>query len=150
MADSSHGAPGTSVTVAAPGGELDEFQNPGLPPHRPRLADRDPKAEKRAERQIAATTQRSGEFGTAIAGALTDALREPLDKIAGAVGQVSQDQSSAVTQLLTDVLASFSDRLEGMFGGQLSGIGEMQQRTVDAMHGMKIVPVRLRRDPSYS
>ncbi|KQO00873.1 MULTISPECIES: ubiquinol-cytochrome c reductase iron-sulfur subunit [unclassified Arthrobacter] len=53
MADSSHGAPGTSVTVAAPGGELDEFQNPGLPPHRPRLADRDPKAEKRAERQVA-------------------------------------------------------------------------------------------------
>ena len=86
-----------------------------------------------AERQIAATTQRSGELGTAIAGALTDALKEPLDQIAGAVGRVSQDQSSAVTQLLTDVLASFSDRLEGMFGGQLSGIGEMQQRTVDAM-----------------
>lgn len=86
-----------------------------------------------AERQIAATTKRSGELGTTIAGALTDALREPLDKIAGAVGQVSHDQSSAVTKLLTDVLASFSDRLEGMFGGQLSGIGEMQQRTVDAM-----------------
>jgi ubiquinol-cytochrome c reductase iron-sulfur subunit len=53
MADSSHGAPGTSVTVATPGRELDEFENPGLPPHRPRLADRDPKAEKRAERQVA-------------------------------------------------------------------------------------------------
>ncbi|MBM7406246.1 MULTISPECIES: anti-phage ZorAB system protein ZorA [Sphingomonas] len=86
-----------------------------------------------AERQIAATTQRSGELGTSIASALTDALREPLDQIAGAVGRVSQDQSSAVTQLLTDVLASFSDRLEGMFGSQLSGIGDMQQRTVDAM-----------------
>jgi ubiquinol-cytochrome c reductase iron-sulfur subunit len=53
MADSSHGTPGTSVTVATPGRELDEFENPGLPPHRPRLADRDPKAEKRAERQVA-------------------------------------------------------------------------------------------------
>lgn len=53
MADSSNGASGTSVTVATPGRELDEFQNPGLPPHRPRLADRDPKAEKRAERQVA-------------------------------------------------------------------------------------------------
>ncbi len=53
MADSSHGEPGTSVTVATPGRELDEFENPGLPPHRPRLADRDPRAEKRAERQVA-------------------------------------------------------------------------------------------------
>ncbi len=53
MADSSHGAPGTSVTVATPGRELDEFENPGLPPHRPRLADRDRRAEKRAERQVA-------------------------------------------------------------------------------------------------
>ncbi len=86
-----------------------------------------------AERQIQATTQRSSELGASIAGALSDALRTPLDQIAGAVGQVSQDQSSAVTRLLTDVLASFSDRLENMFGGQLSGIGEMQQRTVDAM-----------------
>ncbi|MCU1634649.1 MAG: ubiquinol-cytochrome reductase [Micrococcaceae bacterium] len=53
MADSSHGAPGTSVTVSTPGRELDEFENPGLPPHRPRLADRDRRAEKRAERQVA-------------------------------------------------------------------------------------------------
>ncbi|WP_043445425.1 cytochrome bc1 complex Rieske iron-sulfur subunit [Arthrobacter sp. L77] len=53
MADSSHGAPGSSVTVASPGRALDEFENPGLPPHRPRLADRDPRAEKRAERQVA-------------------------------------------------------------------------------------------------
>ncbi|MHA7207868.1 cytochrome bc1 complex Rieske iron-sulfur subunit [Arthrobacter sp. MDT1-65] len=53
MADSSHGAPGTSVTVATPGSELDTFENPGLPPHRPRLADRDRRAEKRAERQVA-------------------------------------------------------------------------------------------------
>ena len=86
-----------------------------------------------AERQITATSQRSTEMGTAIAGALTDALKAPLEQIAGAVGQVSQDQSSAVTSLLTDVLASFSDRMESMFGSQLSGIGDMQQRTVDAM-----------------
>lgn len=86
-----------------------------------------------ADRQIAATTQHSGQLGTTIADAVKDALREPLDQIAGAVGNVSKDQSSAVTQLLTDVLASFSDRLEGMFGSQISGIGDMQQRSVEAM-----------------
>ncbi|MBG6217726.1 ubiquinol-cytochrome c reductase iron-sulfur subunit [Arthrobacter sp. CAN_A6] len=54
MADSSHGSPNTSATVAKPGqGGVDTFENPGLPPHRPRLADRDRRAEKRAERQVA-------------------------------------------------------------------------------------------------
>ncbi|TYC99357.1 Rieske (2Fe-2S) protein [Arthrobacter echini] len=53
MADSSHGTPGTTVAVGSTGRQLDEFDNPGLPPHRPRLADRDPRAEKRAERQVA-------------------------------------------------------------------------------------------------
>jgi hypothetical protein len=86
-----------------------------------------------SDQQISATVQRSNDLGTTIAGALTDALKGPLDQIAGAVGQVSQDQSSAVTKLLTDVLANFSDRLENMFGTQLSGIGDMQQRTIDAM-----------------
>ncbi len=53
MADGSHGTPGTTVVVGTPGERSNEFENPGLPPHRPRLADRDPRAEKRAERQVA-------------------------------------------------------------------------------------------------
>ncbi|WP_028278694.1 Rieske 2Fe-2S domain-containing protein [Arthrobacter sp. H5] len=53
MADRSHGSPEHSGTVAKPGqGEVQKFQDPGLPPHRPRLADVDPRAEKRAERQV--------------------------------------------------------------------------------------------------
>jgi ubiquinol-cytochrome c reductase iron-sulfur subunit len=53
MADHSHGSPENAVTVAKPGqGGVQKFQDPGLPPHRPRLADTDPRAEKRAERQV--------------------------------------------------------------------------------------------------
>jgi ubiquinol-cytochrome c reductase iron-sulfur subunit len=45
----------TAGTELAPRGEalLEQFENPGLPPHRPRMADVDPKAAKRAERQVA-------------------------------------------------------------------------------------------------
>ena len=65
MADSSHGNPSTSVTVAKPGqGGLDAFQDPGLPPHRLRLADTSPREEKRAERQVAFL------FGVSIIGTL--------------------------------------------------------------------------------
>ncbi len=48
-ADSSHGpeaSPGTAVLAA------DAFENPGLPPHRPRVTDLDPKADRRNERMV--------------------------------------------------------------------------------------------------
>jgi ubiquinol-cytochrome c reductase iron-sulfur subunit len=54
MGDHSHGGPNDTGTVAKAGPEsLDTFQDPGLPPHRKRLADTYPRAEKRAERQVA-------------------------------------------------------------------------------------------------
>jgi ubiquinol-cytochrome c reductase iron-sulfur subunit len=43
---------------------VEKFQDPGLPPHRLRLADTDPKAAKRAERQVALL------FGTSVVGTL--------------------------------------------------------------------------------
>ncbi|KQZ08243.1 Rieske (2Fe-2S) protein [Agromyces fucosus] len=51
-ADSSHAAhdiavsPGTAVIAA------DSFENPGFPPHRPRVTDQEPKREKRAQRTV--------------------------------------------------------------------------------------------------
>ncbi|KWR72489.1 MULTISPECIES: cytochrome bc1 complex Rieske iron-sulfur subunit [Glutamicibacter] len=54
MGDHSHGSPENSGTVAkADDVAPDRFPDPGLPPHRPRLADRDPRAAKRHERQVA-------------------------------------------------------------------------------------------------
>ncbi|MDJ0313444.1 Rieske 2Fe-2S domain-containing protein [Arthrobacter sp. H35-D1] len=54
MGNHSDGPPTSSDAVAKAGRkEVDTFQDPGLPPHRLRLADTDPKAAKRAERQVA-------------------------------------------------------------------------------------------------
>lgn len=54
MGNHSDGTPTGSDAVAKAGHkEVDQFQDPGLPPHRLRLADTDPKAAKRAERQVA-------------------------------------------------------------------------------------------------
>lgn len=54
MGDLSPGSPDTSGTVATAGQDATEkFRDPGLPPHRLRLTDTDPRAEKRAERQVA-------------------------------------------------------------------------------------------------
>ncbi|WP_449372911.1 cytochrome bc1 complex Rieske iron-sulfur subunit [Arthrobacter psychrolactophilus] len=54
MGNHSDGTPTSSDAVAKAGHEeVDKFQDPGLPPHRLRLADTNPKAAKRAERQVA-------------------------------------------------------------------------------------------------
>ncbi|MGJ7441425.1 cytochrome bc1 complex Rieske iron-sulfur subunit [Aquipuribacter sp. MA13-6] len=49
-----HGTGGTGTDVRPRGAGLPErFDNPGLPPHRPRMADTDVAAARRAERQVA-------------------------------------------------------------------------------------------------
>ncbi len=51
---SQDGAPGTEVVRRQDAtGETERFENPGLVPHRARMADVDPAAAKRAERQVA-------------------------------------------------------------------------------------------------
>lgn len=65
MGKQSDGTPSTSGELSTRGhSELDKFQDPGLPPHRPRLADTDPRAAKRAERQVAIL------FGVSILGTI--------------------------------------------------------------------------------
>lgn len=51
--DQSHGHPGSDVATTSEGGLPERFENPGLEPHRHRMADVDPKAAKNAERQVA-------------------------------------------------------------------------------------------------
>ncbi|MCB5275656.1 Ubiquinol-cytochrome c reductase iron-sulfur subunit [Arthrobacter sp. SO5] len=63
MGNHSDGSPNHSGTVATAGqSEVAKFQDPGIPPHRLRLADTDPRAAKRAERQVALL------FGSSVVG----------------------------------------------------------------------------------
>ncbi|GAA2036099.1 Rieske 2Fe-2S domain-containing protein [Yaniella flava] len=54
MGEHRHGDPDTPGTVERAGDDSGNFaiENPGLPPHRPRITDEDPRAAKRAERQV--------------------------------------------------------------------------------------------------
>ena len=65
MGNHSDGGPNDSGTVATAGqNEVEKFQDPGIPPHRLRLADTNPKAAKKAERQVALL------FGVSVVGTL--------------------------------------------------------------------------------
>ncbi|WP_085318307.1 anti-phage ZorAB system protein ZorA [Derxia lacustris] len=85
------------------------------------------------ERQMATLTASSAQMAQTIASSITEGLKAPLEEISGAVKNVSSQQGDAVNRLLTDVLASFASRMEGMFGGQLSGMSELLKETAQTM-----------------
>jgi chromosome segregation ATPase len=70
---------------------------------------------------------------TQIADSLRTSFTEPLNQIANAVHQVSQDQGQAVTRLLTDVLANFSQQIQDLFSGQITGINQLQRQAIDSL-----------------
>jgi truncated hemoglobin YjbI len=85
------------------------------------------------ENQIRAQTAGSQELAKQFADSLTVGLKAPLERIAETFSQTSQGNSQAVTTILTDVLAGFSQRLEELFGGQITGINQLQYQTIQAL-----------------
>ena len=83
--------------------------------------------------QIQASSTESAQLGQRIIAGIQSGLSEPLSRIAGAVDQAGQNQGQAVTSLLTDVLAGFSQRLEEFFGTQTAGINQLQQQAVQSL-----------------
>ncbi len=85
------------------------------------------------ERQIAAMNTGNAALGQAIGQHIQASLQKPLEEIARATGGLREDQGGAVTKLLTDVMAGFSQRLQDLFGGQITGINQLQQQTIQAL-----------------
>jgi hypothetical protein len=81
------------------------------------------------QQQVATMHATSAQLGTAITTSLSEGLKEPLARISDAVQNVSGNQQDAVNKLLTDVLAGFTQQMEGMFGQQMKGVTEMLTQT---------------------
>lgn len=83
--------------------------------------------------QIDAHRQNSDALCSTLFGAITNSLAEPMKDIRSAVQQASGDQSATAVKMLQDVMTSFSQKLNDLFGGQISGINELNQRTAQTM-----------------
>ncbi len=79
------------------------------------------------------TDRQIKEMSSGIGQTFADSMREPMERISKAVEGVSSNQGDAVNRMLTDVLSNFSERMEKMFGGQLSGMSELLTQTTQAM-----------------
>ncbi len=86
-----------------------------------------------ANSQIDAARDDSKALGGVISVAIATGLAKPLDAIREAMKSASGDQSAAAIRMLQDVMASFSQKLNELFGGQISGINELNQRTAQTM-----------------
>jgi hypothetical protein len=85
------------------------------------------------DRQITAQQAHSQALAQHIAAGIEASPKEPLQQIGQVVAKASGDQSAAAATLLQDVMASFSQRLNDLFGGQISGIQELNQKSAQAM-----------------
>ena len=79
--------------------------------------------------QLEAARQDNQALGRTIAESIHESLKEPLEGIANTVRTASGDQSATAVRMLQDVMASFSQRLNDLFGGQISGLNELNQQT---------------------
>ncbi len=89
--------------------------------------------EEAANRQVAAAREDNQALGDVIAGSIEKSLKGPLEDIASSVKTASGDQSASAVQMLNDVMVSFSQRLNDLFGGQINGINELNKQTAQGM-----------------
>jgi hypothetical protein len=83
--------------------------------------------------QVEASARHSNMISVDVGKAIADSLGPPMERISNAVENVKSNQGEAVSKLLVDVLASFSGQMREMFGGQMTGIGQLLQTTNEAM-----------------
>jgi hypothetical protein len=88
---------------------------------------------KLTEQQIVANREATKTLGEEFSKGLEKTLSGPLGRIADVNTAARESNTEAVTNLLTDVLAGFSQRLEELFGNQIGGINQLQQQTIESL-----------------
>jgi len=86
-----------------------------------------------SQEQQEAARQDNQALGRTIADSIQQSLKGPLEDIASTVKAASGDQSATAARMLQDVMASFSQRLNDLFGGQISGLSELNQQTAQSV-----------------
>jgi hypothetical protein len=80
-----------------------------------------------------AAREDSRKLATAISEGIKASLQEPLQGIADVVKAAAGDQSASASRMLQDVMTSFSQRLNDLFGGQISGLNDLNRQTAQSM-----------------
>ena len=85
------------------------------------------------ERQIAAQELTTRALGEQIGQSISKAIEEPLKRVGEAMEVTTRGNGEQVSSMLENLLTGFMAKLEDTFGGQMRGINEQMQRSMDAM-----------------
>lgn len=83
--------------------------------------------------QTVAMQASNRDLGGMISSSIESSLKEPLSRIESAFKDVQGGQTERTVQMLGDVMSSFSQRLNELFGGQISGINELNRQSAETM-----------------
>jgi predicted PurR-regulated permease PerM len=85
------------------------------------------------ERQIAAQEASTQALGQHIGEAISTAIAEPMKRVGEAMEVTARGNGEQVNTMLETLLTGFMAKLEDTFGGQMRGINEQMQRSMDSM-----------------
>jgi ABC-type transporter Mla subunit MlaD len=83
--------------------------------------------------QTAAMRASNQDLGSMFSASIENSLKQPLSRIENAFKDAQGGQSERTVQMLSDVMASFSQRLNDLFGGQITGINELSRQSAETM-----------------
>jgi hypothetical protein len=89
------------------------------------------------DKQIAAQNASSKDLGNFLGGAISDSLKGPMAAIQNAISDTTKNNSTQVAGMLESLLTGFMAKLEDTFGGQMRGINEQMQKSIDAMSSVQ-------------
>lgn len=85
------------------------------------------------DRQIQAHADASKLLGDRIGETISGSLAAPIERMTQAMEQTNHGNNEAVTGMLETMLAGFMAKLEDTFGGQMRGLNEQMQHSMDSM-----------------
>lgn len=85
------------------------------------------------DRQIAAQEASTLALGKHIGEAISTAIAEPMKRVGEAMEVTARGNGEQVNTMLETLLTGFMAKLEDTFGGQMRGINEQMQRSMDSM-----------------
>lgn len=89
--------------------------------------------EEMGKRQQEAFAKQQAQLSAAVAQAVGQALKEPMDRVAGAIESSGSTQGEVMGRTLESVLSRFSERLDGTFGQRQDGLESLLSQTAVAM-----------------
>ncbi|HQC72089.1 MAG TPA: anti-phage ZorAB system protein ZorA, partial [Candidatus Competibacteraceae bacterium] len=86
-----------------------------------------------SQQQIQSTLTSQQQLGDQFKESIQAGISQPLQKIADGFNDQREHTGRDLSSALNDVFAGFTQRLQDLFGGQTTGIYDLQQKTVEAL-----------------